>query len=520
MFAICRFFHLAIAFDGEPLFEGLDATLSVGVTGLIGANGRGKSVLLKLLAGDLAALAGEIHWACPRLRVDQLAPLRGPRVAEALGVSALHETFSRIERGAGSLEDLDRVADLWHLPSRWQALLAEAGLDIDLEAPVTRLSGGQRTRLALCAAFLKRDHYLLLDEPTNHLDGAGRDWLATRLAEHPGGALVASHDRTLLRRCDRLLELGESELRPYGGGYDLYREVREAERAALERRIEGEEKTLRRVRQEREDARRRAARRQGQGERLRRSGSQSKLLLDAKAQWAQRSASKVQARHEARAARLEETLRDDKIRRECQRPQRLSATREGLRGGVRLHLERVQLPWGTHSPISLTLHGGERWRIAGANGAGKSTLLRVIAGRLAPRAGECRRHGRCAYLDQDFDLLDTERSALENLCRLHPEFPPADWRTRLAGLRLRGDRALLPVAALSGGERLKVALLAVLGGERAPDLLLLDEPDNHLDLDSRELLENTLADYPGTLLVVSHDESFIEALAVERTLWL
>ena len=207
-------------------------------------------------------------------------------------------------------------------------------------------------------------------------------------------------------------------------------------------------------------------------------------------------------------------------RLETIKPQTLRAAPEAAHHSLCLHLSELVLPYVHHAPLTLTVQQGERWHIRGRNGSGKSTLLRVMAGLEQPLAGFCEVHGRCVYLDQHFSLLDETESALSNLQRLHPDSSATQLRTELAGLRLRGDKALQPLRELSGGERLKVALLTVLVGGNAPTLLLLDEPDNHLDLDSRLLLEQTLADYPGALLVVSHDPAFIEALHVHHTLIL
>jgi ATPase subunit of ABC transporter with duplicated ATPase domains len=517
----CHFSNLSVSFDGQFLFTGLAASLPPGTSGLVGPNGAGKSVLLGLLAGIRTADTGTVCWERDHYLLGQWSEPAGPRVAEALGVAALHDCIQRIELGRGSAADLDRVADLWQLPALWRQQLDAAGLaGSDLDTPLARLSGGQRKRLALCAAFRHPDHYLLLDEPGNHLDSAGRDWLQQQLAAHPGGALVASHDRDLLRRVDVLFELRGSELRSYGGGYELYRAAREAETAALAQRIEAREKQLRRSKQHYQASQQRAASRRQQGRRQRRDGSQGKMLLDAKTQQAQQSAARQRAQFEQRQQRSGADLQSLKARLPSTASQQLVLARTGLRGGLSLHLEQLQLPRVTQPPVSLTLHSGDRCRLMGPNGAGKSTLLQVIAGQLTARSGRCETHGRCLYLDQHFSLLAPDLSATTNLQRLHPGTNPEFWRTRLGSLRLRGDKALLPVAALSGGERLKVALLAVTAAEPAPELLLLDEPDNHLDLDSRELLATALRDYPGTLLVVSHDEDFVAALQLDQSLAL
>ena len=201
---VCQFSQLTQQFDTKTVFTGLSSTLTGGLTGLVGRNGQGKSVLLALLAQDLPPTSGNIRWLVPFYWVPQLQRLQGLRLADALGVGVLYDSFERIQSGEASAEDFTQVEDRWHLPSLWEQELHQAGLDLPLSTPVQQLSGGEQTRLALCRAFLQPDHYLLLDEPSNHLDTEGRQWLLAKLTQHPAGALVATHDRELLQQVDRL----------------------------------------------------------------------------------------------------------------------------------------------------------------------------------------------------------------------------------------------------------------------------------------------------------------------------
>ena len=516
MTSICTISCISLALDGKPILDKLNATLPAGISGLVAPNGRGKSVLLKLLSGHWPPDSGSIDWQRPHYRLDQLARLRGRRVVDCLDSGGLFDRFRRIEQGCGDAADLAAVADHWQLPALWQQQLQTAGLACALETPVATLSGGQRTRLALAAAFMQRHRYLLLDEPSNHLDRAGRAWLRELLQQHPGGALVASHDRELLQCADNLFELGETGLRQYGGNYSFYRRVRDAEIAGAEQRAENTRKELRDSAIQRQKALQRAAQRQRHGKSQR--GSQSKLLLDARKDRAAQSLGKLKQQFAQRSDRLQRQLGEAQGALAHTRTQQLAVTRHGLRGGPRLHLENLRLPYGRQQPLSLTLHSGARWHVTGANGCGKSTLLKIISGALQPAGGEYRQHGSCLYLDQEFSLLRGDQSALDNLRRLHPDRDSGYWRTALGSLNLRGDLALRPLHTLSGGERLKVALLATTRGSRAPDLLLLDEPDNHLDLESRQLLESALRDYPGSFLLVSHDPLFVDAVGIDGEL--
>lgn len=514
-----HFSQLTYAFGAQPLFTDLQAQLQPGLSGLMGNNGEGKSVLLQLLAGVRQPTAGSIHWAVEPYWVDQLfQPAATLRIGDMLATGDLYDCFSRIDCGNGSTQDLDRVSALWHLPAYWRAQLAQARLDYPLATPVQQLSGGEQTRLRLCAALQHPQRYLLLDEPTNHLDNEARSWLTSRLLQHPGGALVVSHDRALLEQVHRLLVLQGGKLTCYGGGYRLAQEIIDTEQQAQRQRLAEIQRQRRQLITRQQLQQQQSARRQRQGEQQR--GSQSKLLLDARKGKAEQSRARQDTLLRQRSAQLTQRLHQQQQALLPEGEQRLQIGAEGLRGGIKLHLQALQLCRGSAAALSLTLYAGERWQLLGANGSGKSTLLQTIAGLLPAAAGHIQRSGRCCYLDQHFSLLQGELSPLENLRWRHPDIDDTTWRTRLANLQLSADHALRPVASLSGGERLKVALLAISGGSQPPDLLLLDEPDNHLDINSKRLLEQALADYPGALIVVSHDDTFIAQLALTQSLTL
>lgn len=517
---LCHFTSLSMTFDHQTLFSELTTSLSSGLTGLTGRNGCGKSVLMALLAGKLSASSGSIIWNAPIHYVSQHSMATEKRVADMLGVGEIYDCFRHIEQGQGTPENLAKVSDCWHLPAQWQKTLQTAGISASLGDPADQLSGGERSRLTLCAAFLQKERYLLLDEPDNHLDRHGREWLKTQLLNHPSGSLIVSHNRGLLRNMDRILLLNEHGIREYGGNYDVYRAINEAENLAAERQLENITRELNTAKKQQQIMQEKVARRRKQGIAFRESGSQSKLLLDAQTN----RADKTQARLRQRSERQKEQLSADLLQQqrivEQSKPQHLRIDENDLRGGISLYLNEVILPFGDRRPLSMTVRHGERWHIQGNNACGKSTLFRVIMGNVKPVSGQCRQHGKITYLDQFFSLLDLTLSPLDNLVAHHPAISETDWRTRLASLRMRGDKALQPLKTLSGGERLKVALLAATGGIQPPALLLLDEPDNHLDLESKQLLEATLNTYTGAIMIVSHDADFVQQIGVNRVLLL
>lgn len=514
----CHFSQLNIEFNQTALFPPLSSTLSCQKNALIGNNGQGKSVLMRLLAQSLQPSQGSVRWNIPFLHVDQLTRLSGERLSDALGITETYEAFERIKSGNGSLDDFCLTEDKWHLPSQWQSLLDSARLPISMKTPISHLSGGERTRLALCRAFLMQNHFLLLDEPDNHLDAKSRQWLSQKLTEHTAGCLVISHNRMLLEEMDTIFELTEKGLHEYGGNYGLYDTQRSFEIAAIDAQAERLEKRIQQEKKQQQATLQKTAQRKKQGEKVRYSGSQSLLLLDMQTNRAEKRQSNVAERHQRVMDNLHSQQRENLEKTRHTKPQKMIINYQNEGRKVAVFAAELVLPYGHSSPLSFTIYSGEHWHIQGSNGCGKSTLLKVLMGYLAPASGEHRLSGSVCYLDQHLNLLDKSRPIGEALHQYQPSFSVEQWRTQLGMLRIRGDKSLQPLQQLSGGEQLKATLLALTHSPNPPAILLLDEPDNHLDLESKQLLENLLNDYQGCLLLVSHDDAFIERCNITNTL--
>ncbi len=516
----CHFSQLNIEFNQTTLFPPLNSALSCQKNALIGNNGKGKSVLMRLLAKTLSPTSGKIHWNIPFIHVDQLTRLAGNTLIEALGITELYHAFSRIEAGNGNMEDFELTEDRWHLPAAWQSLLDSAKLPIEMETPIAHLSGGERTRLALCRAFLHPDHFLLLDEPDNHLDIAGRQWLKDKLDQHSAGSLVITHNRALLAHMETIFELNENGLQEYGGNYALYNEQKRFEMASIEAESERLDKHIRHEKQQQQATLQKAAQRRKQGESIRKSGSQSLLLLDMQKNRAEKRQSGVAERHQRVLGALQNQLQQSQDKVIHTKPQKMALNYQSDSKKVTVFASDLCLPYGYSSPLSFTAYSGEHWHIQGGNGSGKSTLLKVLCGQTKASSGEYRLSGDFCYLDQHLNLLDKSRPVAEALHQYQPSFTMEQWRTQLGMLRIRGEKSLQPLNKLSGGEQLKATLLALTHSPTAPAILLLDEPDNHLDLESTQLLETLLSEYQGTLLLVSHDEEFIERCNITHQLKL
>ncbi|WP_346534772.1 ribosomal protection-like ABC-F family protein [Micromonospora sp. DPT] len=513
--------------DDTPVFEDLSFTVGGGRTGLVAPNGAGKSTLLKLIAGECRPTGGSVTVEGVLGYLPQSLPLAGDlTVAEVLGVAPVLRALHAIEAGDASEEHFTTIGNDWDIEERTQAQLDRLGLaGVALTRRLDTLSGGQVVSLGLAAQLLKRPDVLLLDEPTNNLDLDARRMLYHLLDDWPGCLLLVSHDRALLDRMDRILELDRGDVRSYGGNFTAYQEAVRAEQEVAERNVRNAEQEVKREKREMQQARERAERRASNASRNLKSAGLPKIFAGTMKRGAQESAGRAGETHAARVSQARARL--DEAGRALRDEQRIVLDLPGTNvpAGRTVFLgERMQVRYSDRALFAadgadLVIRGPERIALTGPNGAGKSTLLRLVHGDLESDGGRVRRaDGRIAYLSQRLDLLDLDRTVAENLAAFAPGTPEAERMNLLARFLFRGSRIHLPVGVLSGGERLRATLVCVLCAEPAPQLLLLDEPTNNLDLVSVAQLESALGAYQGAFVVVSHDQRFLTEIGVNR--WL
>ncbi|MDQ0717630.1 ATPase subunit of ABC transporter with duplicated ATPase domains [Streptomyces luteogriseus] len=509
--------------DGSPVFEGLDVAFGPGRTGLVGVNGSGKSTLLKMIAGELAPIdgtvrvAGEVGYLPQNVTLDTTL-----RVDEALGIAAQRTALHAIETGDVSETHFETVGDDWDVEERALATLGELGLGhVELDRTIGEVSGGESVLLRLAALLLRRPDVLLLDEPTNNLDLYARRRLYAAVQSWPGVMVVVSHDRELLDLVDQIADLRSGEITWYGGNYSDYEEALEIEQEAAERMVRVAESDFRKQKRELADAQVKLARRKRYGQKMWDQKREPKIVMGARKRAAQESAGKHRIMHEEKLAeareRLDEAVEavrdDDEIRVDLP----YTAVPPGR---TVLTLQDLGLRYGARVKGGFDLRGPERVALIGRNGAGKTTLLRTITGELAPESGEVRAHVPLRFLPQRLDVLDGELSVAENVARFAPDATNNRIRARLARFLFRGARADQKAATLSGGERFRATLAALMLAEPAPQLLLLDEPTNNLDMASVRQLTTALESYEGALVVASHDLPFLESIGITRWLLL
>jgi ATP-binding cassette subfamily F protein 3 len=475
--------------------------------GIVGRNGVGKTTLFRTMTGDEETTEGEV-WRHPGLRFTLLKQNRGEQSAATVHEAALEPFADLVEmerRIAGELEQLGAEPDTaeagrllksydrhveefrrrggYEMRSRADATLEGLGFPQDTwEKPIRALSGGELGRLRLVQTLLAQPDVLFLDEPTNHLDLRSTEWLEEFLRGYPGTVMVVSHDRVFLERlADHVLHLEEQTAYPYTGGYESFLDQREARRELQRKQFEQQQAHIARTEA--------FIQKFIAGTRTKQAKSRRTLL--------------------SRLERVAAVGRDDKA-------MGLQFASGGRSGGVVMRVDGVQCAYGERvlfSPFSAEVSRAERIALVGPNGCGKSTLMRVLAGVAQPERGSVTMGTgvRPAYYRQDFTHLNPDKKIREEVAEAAPSLTFPELRSHLGRFLFSGDEQEARVGDLSGGEQARVALAKIT--LQKANLLLLDEPTNHLDIESREVLEEALEGYEGTVILISHDRAMLSSIS-------
>ncbi|MER2497336.1 ATP-binding cassette domain-containing protein [Vibrio neptunius] len=506
---------------GEWLFRSINLSLNHRITGLTGKNGSGKSVLLSILTGDCLPDAGNVERQGRIATYAQLPSellVSDMTIAQYLGIDDKLQALRAIEQGSTRQEDFDRLSDDWEVEQRAIELMAHLSIALSLEDFCCNLSGGQLAKLQLYYLFEQSPDILLLDEPSNHLDTQGKQWLINKLKAFPGKILLVSHDRALLRCADVICHLSSLGLKSYRGGYDEFQRQYNVEKQALNSKIDTLKSEKKKIERQIQLNAEKALQREAIGNRARRSGSQPKILMDAMKDSAQVTRSAVITNQNNQLKRNQHKLETLKNQQEEVKKQSfyLAQPQKEKRPNL-ASINDFCVDKRRWQPVSLRIGKTDRIHLSGINGCGKSTLLKALNSPSGNLHQGVKRKTKTVYLDQHFSLLSEKLSVLATLCHFCPNLSERDARIVLAGIGFRKDSVFKKVSVLSGGEKMKLAILMVSHQPSSP-LLLLDEPDNHLDIDSKRRLARALAEYPGPFVLVSHDQDFVDDAGISNTL--
>lgn len=514
--------------DKEVLFSNLNLIINSGEkTALTGNNGCGKSTLMRILAGEALPGTGSVHCSGHLYYVPQhFGQYDGRTVAQVLGIDRKLTALHAILNGDTAEEHFARLDNDWNIEERTQAVLHAWHLNgISLLRPLEGLSGGEKTRLFLAGMELKEPDTLLLDEPTNHLDTAGRKRLYDFVHRTSATVLVISHDRTLLNLLPAICELSRNGLACYGGNYDFYKEQKEVHRNALQQQLEEKEKALRLARKTAREMEERKARQNTRGEKASIKKGIPRILLGGLKNHAENSSSKLSNVHAEKTDKIQQEITNLKGSLPQTNKLKTDFNASALHiGKILVTAQNINFHYPDSNtnlwtvPLSFQLRSGNRFCIKGDNGSGKTTLLKLITGELTPTGGTIERADfTYIYLDQEYSLIQNEYTVSEQAEAFNlRHLPEHETKTILNRYLFPQDVWNKPCSKLSGGEKMRLAFCCLMIADNTPDLFILDEPTNNLDIESIEIITATIRNYQGTVLAVSHDRDFLKETGIEQ----
>ena len=552
--------------DKEVLFSDLNFTISKGQKlGLVGNNGCGKSTLLQIIAGQLSPSSGVIVRPDDLYYIPQhFGQYDSLTIAQALRIERKQQALHAILSGDASNENFVVLDDDWNIEKRSIAALDLWGLgQFTLSYPMNLLSGGEKTRVFLAGMDIHHPPVILMDEPTNHLDSSGRQRLYDWVEKCRSTLLIVSHDRTLLNLLPEICELEKHQINYYGGNYEFYKEQKTLMQEALQQRIEEKEKALRIAHKVARETAERRDKQNVRGEKNHIKKGVPRIVLNALQGKSEKSTSKLNSTHQEKAEKLTDernqlrsslsptaTLKTDFNSSSLHTGKILVTAKEinfgyhpnSINSHIQMNNEANLADTGNHpspdsndiqdnsdfkqqlwqTPISFQLKSGDRLRIEGANGSGKTTLLKLITGQFRPQEGNLTRmEFTYVYLNQEYSIIDNRNSILEQAYAFNNRnLPEHEIKTIL-------NRYLFPASEwdkscrkLSGGEKMRLAFCCLMISNNTPDMFILDEPTNNLDIQSIEIITATIKNYTGTVIVISHDDYFIQEIGIEQRILL
>jgi len=494
---------------------------------LIGHNGAGKSTLLKILAGKLAPTIGNAKAESVPYYIPQLfGQFNALTVAQAIGIGDKLKAFYEILNGEVTDENLSLLNDDWTIEDRCQQALSHWRLDgLDLNQKMETLSGGQITSVFLAGIAIHQPEIVLLDEPTNHLDQEARNLLYHYIQSTRHTIVAVSHDRTLLNLIDKICELGSKGITVYGGNYHFYTAQKKIESDALSQDVKAKEKALRKAKEVERESLDRQKKLDARGKKKQEKAGLPTISMNTLKNNAEKSTSKMKGVHTEKIEHIYSSLTQLRSSQPEMDKMKIGFNQAALHKGKMIFEVREinfrytgKMLW--QKPLNFRIFSGERLAIKGGNGSGKTTLIRILLGELRPSKGLVSKAAiKTMYIDQDYSLIDNRLSIYEQAQQYNSGvLQEHEIKIRLSRFLFGTADWDKPCSALSGGEKMRLILCSLTIGNQSPDLIILDEPTNNLDIQNVEILTAAINDYSGTLLVISHDEYFLKQLGIENTI--
>ncbi|MFC4480114.1 ribosomal protection-like ABC-F family protein [Flavobacterium chungangensis] len=514
----------------DMLFQNIGFTLNNhDKTALVGNNGVGKSTLLKIIAGELQPFSGQIIQNAKPYFVPQLfGQFNDLTIAEALQIKEKTASLKEILEGVVTEENLQLLDDDWTIEERCNEALSYWQLhDLDLNQKMETLSGGQKTKVFLAGIMIHEPDLVLLDEPSNHLDFAGRTLLYDFIKSTSITLLIVSHDRTLLNILNKTLEMTKNEISVYGGGYDFYSEQKKVENNALEQDVQSKEKALKKAKEKERESIERQNKLDSRGKKKQEKSGVARIMMNTLRNKAENSSSKIKDVHAEKISGISEDLRQLRSSLPAIDQMKFGFNNTSfLKGKTLFKASEINYSYGEkdlwNESLSFEILSGDRLVIKGLNGSGKTTLIKIILGELNPTKGQITSLAKKAiYIDQDYSLLNQNLKIYEQAEIFNDSgLEEHDIKMRLNRFLFSRNDWDKPCNALSGGERMRLMLCCLTISDEASEIIILDEPTNNLDIQNIEILTAAINEYQGTLIVISHDQSFLEQINIGKSISL
>ncbi|MBK1895521.1 ABC-F family ATP-binding cassette domain-containing protein [Chryseobacterium paridis] len=514
----------------DLLFNHINLTIPThSKSALVGSNGMGKSTLLKLIANEIQPLEGNLNIQGDLYYVPQMfGNFNHLTIAECLKIDQKLHALHKITNGEVDEVYFEILNDDWDIEVRSQLALQYWGLDpLDLDQKLESLSGGQKTKVFLAGLQINHPDIILLDEPTNHLDLEGRNLLYDYIHKTNSTVVIVSHDRSLLNLVDAIFELSNQGISTYGGNFDFYIEQKEIETEALHNDIHSKERALKKAKEKERETIERKQKLDARGKQKQEKSGVARIMMNTLRNNAEKNTSKLKNVHAEKINDISGDLRELRSSVKNTGQMKVNFDDSNLHlGKILIVAEDINFKYNEKflwlQDLTVEIRSGDRISIKGSNGSGKTTLIKLLLGSLEPTAGTITRTDfNSIYIDQEYSIINRKATVYEFAQKFNDNaLQESEVKTILSRFLFGKETWDKKGEMLSGGERLRLLLCVLSISKRVPDVIILDEPTNNLDLQNVEILTHSIKDYKGTLLVISHDEIFLDEIGVEKEIVL